>query len=274
MTSACHNCSYPLEEEFQYCPKCSQKTHLDRLTLHDILHDALHYFTHADKGFLGLIKELALKTGVVAKEFTAGKRKSYFPPLNFYLLVATIFVLVIHGVAPNTPFDVKKEHPELANIPDKAKRQYVQTIYERQHEAISFMNKYSNTVAMIAVPLLCFLYWLFYMRGKYNYTEHLVACMYMVGFANLVYAVIFVPLSLLLGIKQSSRAALLMVIIFMIFQIIYSSIFYYRFMDKGTRASAWKATGASIFVVLFWFTLSTFLVGLYIANGFWGLAAT
>ncbi len=271
MSLTCPNCSYPMEEQFQYCPECSQKTHLHRLNLHDILHDALHYFTHADKGFFGLIKELAIKTGTVAKEFAAGKRKSYFPPLNFYLLVATIFVLVVNAGLPNTPFDVKKEHPELNNIPDNAQREHVQAIYERQHQAISFMNKYSNTVAMIAVPLICFLYWLSYIRGRYNYTEHLVACMYMVGFANLVYALIFVPLSMLLGIKQSSKASLLLVIVFMVFKIVYSSIFYYHFMDKATRASGWKATGASILVVLFWFALSSLLVGLYIANGFWGL---
>lgn len=271
MSLTCPNCSYPLEEHFQYCPKCSQKSHLHRLSMHDVLHDALHYFTHADKGFIGLIKDLMVKNGTVAREFAEGKRKSYFPPLNFYLLVGTIFVLIVHAVTPHTPFDVSKEHPELNQIPDKAHREYVQAIFQRQHEAISFMNKYSNTVAMVAVPLICFFYWLFYIRGKYNYTEHLIACMYMVGLANLVYAVIFVPLSLLLNIKQSSKTSLLMVIIFMVFQIIYSSIFYYRFMNKGTKTSVWKATGVSIFVVLFWFALSSFLMGLYIANGFWGL---
>ena len=100
MFEKCSNCNTSLIHTFQYCQKCGQKTHLHRLNLRDIFHDALHYFTHADKGFLQLLKSLLLKTGTVAKEYVEGKRRKYFPPLNFFLVVATIDVLVSNIFEP------------------------------------------------------------------------------------------------------------------------------------------------------------------------------
>ena len=268
MNAACPNCNHLLQEHFRYCPNCSQKTRLHRLSFHDILHDAMHYFTHADKGIFGLVKNLATKHGRIAAEFVAGKRKMHFPPFNFYLIVATLFVLSVQWFTPEKPFDLAKEHPELQKITDKTERERRAGIYTRQHEAVSFMNKYSNTMMMIALPLICFLYWLFYMKGKYNYVEHLVACMYMLGFVNLVFTLFFLPLRLIFNVKEGSQAALKVVLVFMLFEIIYSAIFYYRFMNQGTRASAWKAFGVSFFVVVFWLVVSSLLVALYIAKGF------
>jgi len=273
MFKECPNCELALEEIIKYCPECGQKTNLHRLNLSEILHEAIHYFTHADKSFIQLLKQLTLKTGKVAKEYISGKRKKYFPPLNFYLLVATIFVLIINVAtgSQSTP-NVLKEHPEINSISDQVRKKKIIKIYERQGIAINFMNKYSNIVAMIALPLICLIYWIFYIKGTYNYTEHLVACLYMIGFANLIYALFFVPVTLLLGIKHSN-SSLISVIIFMIFQIIYNSIFYYRFINKNTYASAFKAICVSLFAVVFWFALSSILVGSYISNAFWGYAS-
>lgn len=270
MTKECLNCKHSLTDTFDYCPQCGQKTRLHRLTLHEVMHDAVHFFIHADKGIFKLVKALLLKTGNVAKEYVQGMRKKYFPPLNFFLVVATFFVLVMHAVTPHTSFDVLKEHPELSRIPEKSHREHVTQIYERQHKAVAFVNEYSNTISMIAAPLICLIYWLFYIRGKYNYAEHLVACMFMSGFTNLVFVLIYVPLSLLLATK-SNYSSLTLISSFMCFQAAYSSIFYYRFMDKRSATSAFKATGVSVFATAFWFFLSWFLVGLYIRNGLWGL---
>jgi len=267
ISTHCANCSFPLDQQFRYCPNCSQKVHLHRLTLHDIIHDAIHYFTHADKGIVGLVKDLVVKSGNVAKEYVSGKRKKYFPPLNFYLLIGTIYVLAIGFVAPKTNVDVLKEHPEINRIQNKDVRQYVIRIYERQYKALAFINKYSNTVSMIAVPLTCVFYWLFYIRGRYNYTEHMIACLYMGGLTNLVFALIFVPFSLVTGVKYSS---MWLTGIYVVFQISYAAIFYYRFIGRTTRAAAWKAAGVSLFVTVFWIALTVLLLIWYISHGFWG----
>ena len=74
----CLNCNHPLTEGQHFCANCGQKAALKRLNLHDIWHDVVHYFTHADKGIFQLLKQLVTKTGIVAKEYVEGKRKKYF----------------------------------------------------------------------------------------------------------------------------------------------------------------------------------------------------
>lgn len=265
MTKECPNCAFAVADTFRYCPHCGQKTGLHRLSLHDVLHDAIHYFTHADKSVFGLVKSLAVKTGTVAREYVGGKRKKYFPPLNFFLLVATVFVLIIGLAELRTTTAVQTEHPEINRIPDAAQRERVRGIYERRDKAVHFINKYSNIVAMVAAPLLCILFWRFYRQAGYNYTEHLVACLYMIGFSNLVYVVVFVPLSLLGNTRHSNTS---LVLAFMLFQIGYSAVFYYQFINRRSQPAAWKAFGVSALVTVLWFGLSSLLVGIYIRTGF------
>lgn len=268
MSAYCANCDQEIIQGQCFCPQCGQKTHLHRLSWHDITHDAIHYFTHADKGIFHLLIQLITKTGTVAREYVQGKRKKYFPPFNFFLIVAAIYVFVFTvNTKSNAPKDVLKDHPELSRIEDQKKRENVVHIYERSAKAMAFMKKHSNSVAMLALPLLAALFWLLYRRAGYNYIEHLVANMYMSGFTLLCQVLIFVPLSLLFKSKNSNYSLLM----FFIFQIIYFSYFYYFFINRTTKLGRMKAFLVSLFVIVFWVALSATIIRLYISNGIWGL---
>jgi hypothetical protein len=69
----------------------------------------IHYFTHADKGIFQLLKALVTQTGTVAREFVSGKRKKYFPPFNFFLIVAALFVFM-GSILPNKSVDTPYNH--------------------------------------------------------------------------------------------------------------------------------------------------------------------
>lgn len=274
--TTCANCSSPLEPSYKFCPQCSQKTNLHRLSLHDIFHDVVHYFTHADKGLFGLMKDLALTTGKVANEYVTGKRKKYFPPLNFFLIAATLYVLAATAANPPTKFDpmaqAMKTYPQLVNSPLHVK-QFVANLFDRQHKAMTYLTRYSNTVAMVTVPVICLLYWAFYRRRGFNYTEHMVANMYMSGFTNIVYALIFIPIGYLLGMKQTNPQSMSMILVGVYFalQVTYQAVFYYRFIDRRTTGAAWKSVGVSLLVNILWIVLGGSVIFLYIYNGFWGL---
>jgi hypothetical protein len=158
MKIICKNCETPNYSDFNYCPQCSQKVNLHRISPHEVLHEAIHYFTHADKGIFQLVRDLTLKSGVVAQEYINGKRKKYFPPLNFFLLVAAIFVFISNIPKEVAPVDIQKENSELNNISNPAEKEKMIHLYERKEKTMHFIRKYSNLMAMMALPLTAFFF--------------------------------------------------------------------------------------------------------------------
>lgn len=75
-TTTCPNCNNVFTGAF--CNGSGQKiTH--RITMNHMLHDAMHVFTHTDKGFFHMFLQLFYKPGIVAHEYIlGGKRKRYF----------------------------------------------------------------------------------------------------------------------------------------------------------------------------------------------------
>lgn len=266
MEAICKNCDTPYSDRYNYCPNCSQKSKLHRLTFHDIVHEAIHYFTHADKGLFQLIRDLFTKRGLVAYEYIEGKRKKYFPPLNFFLLIAAVFVFVATQGTDQTPVDIFKEHPEINQISDPAEREQVIGIYGRKVKASHFTAKYSNLLAMCSLPMTALIFWLFYKKNKYNYIEHLVAGIYMTGICILVYALVILPLSFVFHFEGNPA-----ILLFFAVQLLYFAVFYYGFLRKTTKLQLAKALGVSFINLLLWFSISGSLVGWYISSGFGGL---
>ncbi|MES2747586.1 MAG: DUF3667 domain-containing protein [Bacteroidota bacterium] len=266
MEFICKNCHTENDEAFVYCPKCSQKVHLHRLTFHDILHEAMHYFTHVDKGIFQLIRDLILKRGIVAREYIDGKRKKYFPPLNFFLLIATVFVFMSTLGETKENISLEKKYPNLKEITNPHDKAFAIGIYERKENVTHFTAKYSNLMAMCSLPLSAFIFWLFYRKGKYNYIEHLIAGMYMLGICILIYALIILPISYLFHFPYYYA-----VVIFFVVQLVYFSTFYYGFLSKTTKLAFLKALGVSVVSFMTWTIISGSVIRMYISNGFWGL---
>ena len=266
MKTICKNCETSNYSDFNYCPNCSQKINLHRINPHEIFHEAVHYFTHADKGIFQLVRDLTLKSGVVAKEYINGKRKKYFAPLNFFLLVAAVFVF-ISNIPKETPAsNVSQENKELSAISDPVQKEKIIHLYERKEKMTHFMRKYSNLMAMMALPLTAFFFWLFYKKENYNYTEHLVAGMYMLGFCILANTLLILPISLLFHLSPNYQALL-----FLLFQLFYFTLFYYKFLNKRTKLQLLKVFSTSAFGIISWIIISGFTVNAYVSSGFWGI---
>jgi len=209
---------------------------------------------------------LFFKRGLVAFEYIEGKRKKYFPPLNFFLLIAAVFVFVATQTAEITPANIIEAHPEINQIADPVKKQQITGIYERQLRVRHFTTKYSNLMAMCSLPLTALVFWVFYKKAKYNYIEHLVAGMYMLGFCILIYALIIMPLCFFLNFEDYVETLL-----FFLLQFGYFAVFYYGFLRKTTKLQFVKTLGVSFINLLLWFVLSASMVRFYIVSGFGGL---
>src|SRR5688572_18664064 len=88
----CKNCNAPLSGNF--CANCGQTSNVHRVTFKHFLHEFFHAFTHTDKGIFLLMKELITRPGHVAREYLDGKRKKYFNPLTFLILMASLYAYI------------------------------------------------------------------------------------------------------------------------------------------------------------------------------------
>jgi len=181
----CLNCGTLLTADDNFCPTCGQKTGAHRITLKHIFHEFFHTFTHADIGFLGLIADLAVKPGIVAREYIAGKRKKYFNPFTFFILCLSLFIIANNVFKTYQPI---KPDPRVEQLPPK-QLEKVMALYERINEGQHFMKNHGNIVSMIGLPFFAAMLWLFFMRRGYNYAELIVANMMFSGFSTILVSV-------------------------------------------------------------------------------------
>ncbi len=262
----CLNCGTTIQPAQNFCPQCGQKTGTHRISLHEITHDAVHYFTHADKGIFHLLKALATRPGKVAQEYIDGRRKTYFKPLNFFLIVAGIVVFMTSALSKEYP-QPKNNRPPNASVKPMSPEQIAKyrAMGVRANKVRNITDKYSNVISMLATPLLTIFFWLCYKRNRFSYLEHLVANMYFVPFTMLFFALVFVPLQRMVNNYSFYMGVML---VFFVFEIVYRGIAYYQFMGKKGGRYMFKAIGVSFLATGLWIVLTYSLISYYIWNGF------
>lgn len=172
----CKNCGAELAQHYKFCPVCSQKTSTTQLNMHDIWHDLVHAFTHTDKGFLHLVKSLLLQPGIVAKEYTEGKRKKYMNPFSFLVIVVGIasIILVWSGFASFSSGNAR------ANV------------------ISDFFDKHINLIIFFNVPVLAFFNWIIFKKSEKTYAENLILAAYTSGERSVIFTLIICPLWMLI----------------------------------------------------------------------------
>lgn len=88
----CKNCGTTIHEKF--CTHCGQKTNVKRITIRDTLNDFSDTVFSVDAPLFYTIKMLCLHPGTMLREFLAGKRKRYYKPVAFFVLMTIIYLLV------------------------------------------------------------------------------------------------------------------------------------------------------------------------------------
>lgn len=256
----CPNCSYELRPNEHYCASCGQSTHIHRFNLPHVFHEIFHALTHADKGVLHLIKELAIRPGVVAREYVLeGKRKKYFNPFTFLVLTVGLVVLSNSVFHPYT-HNVATTYSEAAQ-PELTREQQLQGRIERRQNLMRFIEKRGNILIFLAVPILAFVYWLFFRRTGINFAEHLVAHVFFMGFYALVNALILVPLFQYLPNKPYYSMMPLLL------QFFYLTFAYISFLPGTTSFKLLKTATATLLALIGWFIVSAGAGGLYIGLG-------
>lgn len=237
----CANCESVFDSKF--CPNCGQKAEIHRITVKTVVHDFIHAFTHADKGFVLLIKRLVTHPGIVAKEYVAGKRKKYFNPLSFLVITSAINAYVTYSTG---------YYASMGTPPQQGgggRRMPAFMI-----EAFQISNSNGKMLSLIlAAPLLAFCSWLFFTRARYSLAETFVLNSFLIGQSNMFRIVLFVPLFLLFPATSRLNLAA-----FEFLLLIYLIIAYWQFFSQHI---VWTIVKTILIMVLFITFYWVFIVG-------------
>jgi hypothetical protein len=88
----CTNCGAPLHG--RYCSSCGQRAGTAAHTVGHFLREAIEAFTHADSRLWSTLKALLRRPGFLTREYFAGRRARYLPPLRLYLIMSVLFFVL------------------------------------------------------------------------------------------------------------------------------------------------------------------------------------
>ncbi|WP_229368299.1 DUF3667 domain-containing protein [Fibrisoma limi] len=259
---ACPNCSADLETTYQFCPQCGQNAHIHRFNLPHIFHEIFHALTHADKGVLHLLKELAIRPGIVAREYVLeGKRKKYINPFTFLVLMLGITLFVNSIFHPYTRESSTQPTSATQSAEPAEVRQMRAKFMERRKNFQTFVEKRNNLVIFLAIPLFALVYWLFFLHSGINYAEHFVAQVFFSGFYSLLTLALLAPLKTYM--TQPNQFAALQLLL----QFLFLSFAYYQFMGPDRSWRLAKASLATLLALVVWVIFSFGAGYLYIRYG-------
>ena len=228
-------------------------------------HEIFHAFTHADKGVLYLVKELAIRPGIVAREYILeGKRKKYFNPFTFLLLALgiTLFVNSIFHPYTRDKNDFASTSASGNQHIESVKPQNIPPgIAERRQNVSTFFEKRTNVVNFFVIPLFALVYWLFFVRSGINYAEHLVAMVFFAGFYSLLTLALVVPLKSYFPNGNAFGGFQLLL------QFLFLSFAYYQFLGPERKWRLVRASSATLLALFVWVLVSFGAVYMYMRYG-------
>lgn len=86
-----------------YCPNCGQRSSIHKVTFKETFQDFVDAIFSVDAPFFNTIKWLFVNPGKLFREYLDGKRKRYYKPVAFFILM-TIMYLVIRSLINYDPF--------------------------------------------------------------------------------------------------------------------------------------------------------------------------
>ena len=109
MELKCKNCGHALQPEFKFCPNCGQENKSKVVTFRQFILDFLgDYFTF-DSLIVRSVKPLIFNPGFLTKEYIAGKRVKYIPPLRMFIFISVVFFLILGPLDRTTQGEVSEE---------------------------------------------------------------------------------------------------------------------------------------------------------------------
>lgn len=247
-TLICSNCSNHYRGHF--CNNCGQKA-VHRITMPHLWHELWHAITHTDKGLLYLIKALFVNPGKVAREYiVAGKRKRYFSPFQYLIIIGTI-----------TTFIMANSHYLEKNMEALSSgTQAVSATQAALQQKINYyQQKYFTLIILFQLPFLSLATFWLYKKQGYNYAEHLTLHSFISGQTTLIAAI----LAAIVFFLKDTGAIRLVLSLMVLSTLIYHLVMYVQFFGSANVKGVLKALATYLLGFIF-FMSTSFLLALII----------
>lgn len=168
----CLNCNN--EFSGNYCNNCGQKKSKGTLTMKMVMKDFVENVFLFDSRLYKTLIGLLIKPGHTVSTYLSGKRKTYLPPFQFFLLFMTLYLLIFNFFGDRVMTMINRGiQPDQTNL---SKLELTQALVRQNLDILYF----------ILTPIIAFYVWLFFKKIKYNFPETLLFSLYVVGVSFLL----------------------------------------------------------------------------------------
>jgi TM2 domain-containing membrane protein YozV len=174
----CANCGTAIA--LHYCPNCGQRHAEGRLHMRHLFSEFVHNYLGTDSGFFFTIRQMLIRPGLAVNEFLAGKRKPYLKPVQFYLLMLTLYFILSEVLNVN-PMDIGNQvNRDLGYSPSPEKM-----ARKEYQQAIAAYSQNLKIIFSVLLFVLAFAMKTIYRKKPYTFTETLVFTLYTYGVSYL-----------------------------------------------------------------------------------------
>ncbi|MEZ4779740.1 MAG: DUF3667 domain-containing protein [Flavobacteriaceae bacterium] len=159
----CNNCGTKVVGN--YCHGCGQRALVQEVSFSETFNDLAAGLFSFEAPFWKTLKLLFLNPGKIFRDYLNGKRKTYFKPVSFFILLTAIHLLIRSLLA----YDPMGKVPQRSDV--------TLSIFR---EAGQFMVQNINNILFIFVFTLSLFSKLFFYK-KYRWAEYIAQSFYLVG---------------------------------------------------------------------------------------------
>ena len=185
----CLNCGTPLQGKF--CHACGQKQiEPSERTLKYFVSEFLGSAFLLEKNFLKNLWQVLVKPGLLAKDYTEGKRKRYMPPFSIFLLINFFFFIY----NPLTDFRLPLRDQFYQPYGSLAKKMVDQKLKKENITLDAYEVEYWDESSMLAesliilnVPITAFFLSIWFYRRRMFFADHFIFALFLYSFVLLFF---------------------------------------------------------------------------------------
>lgn len=221
-TERCLNCDEPAPGA--YCPSCGQRNADYRVSLRELLGDALDGLFQLDSRITRTFVPFLFRPGFLTREYCAGRRTRYTSPLRVYLLLSVVYFFAlpllrvdsaIHLGGGDKPGPIKVESklavrtaepsedrpPEVRSGIAWLDRHIGSQILllkklppdEAKRRFVDSFLAQASKVLFVLLPMFAVLLKLLYLRSRRFYIEHLTFALHLHAFGFFLLLLCLIP---------------------------------------------------------------------------------